>query len=480
LQPLNIIFIMTDQHRCDHVGFYGDTFIETPHLDRLAESAAFSNCLSVNPICAPARSSLLTGKYSHQIGTLGMSGDLHPQHPTYPQALQRAGYYTAGIGKFHWHQGWEWSTPKGKGHDLVAMKHETLACGFDHVWEVSGKQLVTRNYCEYAKLLDQAGVLDAYRDWSNEYGRNHVDVAHQTFEPVAFPFEEKLYVDIAIGDQAIQSLELRPKDQPFYMFVSFCGPHPPYDAPQKYLDLYQDDESPIIPDDRGPISEQSQARIHRLRRSYKAMIHVIDEQVGRILDTLEAQNILDSTVILFTADHGEMMGDHGRVQKGSFYKSSVNVPAAIAHPHYSGRKQIDKPVELTDFTATILDVAGIHPQEALSLKWPHFNNIVPSRSLLPLLSGKADSIRPYAFSECAHRGVWNVIQNERWKYVKYLIPHPDEGGVTFLFDLINDPLELKNLASDPTHSVVLQQLEQARRDVLDSTPAAQTRWVRTL
>lgn len=97
----NIILLMTDQHRADHAGFLPGSRMATPHLDRLAGSVGFSNCVTVNPICTPARTALLTGKYTHQIGTLDMSGDLSREHPTYPRALQQAGYWTAGVGKFH-------------------------------------------------------------------------------------------------------------------------------------------------------------------------------------------------------------------------------------------------------------------------------------------------------------------------------------------------------------------------------------------
>ena len=121
-QPYNIIFLMTDQQRADHVSFLPDSRLATPNIDRLVGSVGFNNCVSVNPVCTPARTALLTGKYTHQIGTLAMSGDLSQEHPTYLQALQKAGYWTAGVGKFHWMQGWPWSTKRGKGHDLVTLK----------------------------------------------------------------------------------------------------------------------------------------------------------------------------------------------------------------------------------------------------------------------------------------------------------------------------------------------------------------------
>lgn len=155
--PYNIVLLMTDQHRADRVGFLPDSRMATSNIDRLAGSVGFSNCVTVNPICTPARTALLTGKYTHQIGTLSMSGDLSREHPTYLHALQNGGYWTAGVGKFHWMQGWPWHTERGKGHDLVALKDEVKKYGLDYVWEMSGKQLAVKNYCDYCEYLQSKG-----------------------------------------------------------------------------------------------------------------------------------------------------------------------------------------------------------------------------------------------------------------------------------------------------------------------------------
>ena len=132
----------------------------------------FLSCQTVNPICTPARTALLTGRYSRQIGTLAMSGDLPRDIPTYAQALQKAGWHTAGIGKFHWLQTWKWQAPTGHGVDLTALHNELEEYGFDEVWEASGKQLSTHNHCDWCAHLKERGILEAYREHAVGRGRN--------------------------------------------------------------------------------------------------------------------------------------------------------------------------------------------------------------------------------------------------------------------------------------------------------------------
>jgi arylsulfatase A-like enzyme len=471
----NIILLMTDQQRLDHVSYHGFGRMATPNIDRIAESVGFTNCVSVNPVCTPARCALLTGKYTHQIGMTAMSGDLSLQHPTYPRALQTQGYKTYGIGKFHWLQGWKFGCPIGQGHPLTSIKDDIRKFGFDEVWEASGKQLVSRNYCDYAEHLDRQGLLEAYRAFNDRSGKNGNEAETQNFTGEPFPFGEHNYMDIVIGDKIAEAIEHRPDDTPFFIFGSFVGPHPPYDPPQSYLDKVPYEEiDDFVPGPKGPISDEAKKRLYKMRRAYKAMIAIIDEQIGRILAKLEDAGILEDTVILFTADHGEMMGDHGRVQKQSPYHASAVVPTAIRHPDYLHGKLNASPVELTDLTATILDVAGIDPQQGLSKDWPAFHDRVPCRSLLPIVAGEVERVRDYAFSECF--GGWQMIQSERYKYVRSLQYDDPDRVPEQLFDLQQDPLELVNVIDQPAYAEAAAWCRRRRDFVLDRTPSAQLRW----
>lgn len=471
----NIVLLMTDQHRLDHVGYHGNGKLPTPHIDRIAESVGFTNCVSVNPVCMPARASLLTGKYSHQIGALSMSGDLSLQHPTYMRALQQAGYHTSGIGKFHWLQGWRWKHPVGGGHDLVRLEDSIKRYGLDFVWEVAGKQLASRNRCHYAAHLEEKGLLEPYREFVRRCGPNAAEAERQQFVENPFPFSDCDYADIMIGDRIVERIERRPPDRPFFIFGSFVGPHPPYDPPQRYLDrVSYAEEDDFIPDGETMLSEEAKRKLYRLRRAYKAMIVLIDEQIGRIMAKLEEEKLLDDTVILFTSDHGEMMGDHGRVQKMSPYRQSVVVPTAIRHPDYLHGAVNRSPVEIIDLTATMLDIAGLDPQAALSLDWPAFHNRVPARSLMPIVAGERDAIREFGFSECG--GEWAMIQSEKWKYVRYFAgagrPEPYEA----FYDSATDPEERINRANDPGMAKEISRHREWRQELMDRTPPAQLRW----
>jgi arylsulfatase len=475
----NIIFLMTDQHRLDHVSYHGKSAMETPHIDRIAQSAGFTKCQTVNPICTPARTALLTGKYSHQIGTLAMSGDLSLQHPTYLQALQKAGYHTSGIGKFHFLQTWKWNLSSGNHLDLVAQKGEIAKYGFDYIWEAAGKQLSRQNYCDYMKYLDEKGLMETYRSFVDTAGSNPfqlLDAHDDIHDGDPSPLKDEDYVDIKIGDQIVNRIKNRPQNAPFFIFGSFCSPHKPMDPPSSFLDQIPYEEIDDFITDGEEIPDEHKKKLYKRRRSYKAMIKLVDDQVGRIFETLEREGILNDTVILFTSDHGEMMGDHLKIQKSSWYKEASTVPTAIRHPDYLHNFINHNPVEITDLTATILDVAGLKAEEVLSKDWPAFHNIVPCKSLLPILRGETDRIRDFSFSEC--NGQWQMIQDDRYKYAIELNYDKPGEAKEYLFDTVSDRVEQNNLVDNKKSIEILSLMRERRHWVNDATPPAQTRWAK--
>lgn len=474
----NILLLMSDEHRTDHVGCYPGARVATPNIDRLSDGVVFATCVSSNPICTPARSALLTGKYTHQIGMLDMSGDLNRQHPTYARALQAAGYYTAGFGKFHWLQGWPWRTPARHGHDLVALESEIKRFGFDHVWEASGKQLAVKDRCHYAEYLTEKGLHDAYCEYVTErkvQEKRAPNVDPATYpdgEP--FPLPEEDYADIVVTNRIVEAIRQRPRDRPFFMLASLCGPHPPYDPPKRFLDQVPYEEpDDFVPGDAA-MPESEKKRWWKLRRAYKAMVLCVDEQVGRILDTLESEGVLDDTVVLFTADHGGMLGDRGLNGKAVPWRQASVVPAMIRHPDHLESRTNDSPVELTDLTATILDTAGLDPQMALSKPWPAFHDRVPCRSLMPIVRGETEAVRDYAFAEC--EDAWELIRTRRTMYVHTRHrSNPDDTRDAF-FDLSDDPESLDNRIDDPARSAEIEWCRRRLQFVKDTTPAAQTQW----
>lgn len=479
----DILLILADQLRPDHVGFAPDSRVATPHIDRIAAGTAFLNCVTANPVCTPARTALLTGKYSHQIGMLAMSGDLSPQHPTFTRALQGAGYHTAAVGKLHWHQGWPWGTPPRTGHDLMGMEAWTKrAYGLDDLWEVSGKQLAVHNRCRWVERLRRKGLWDAYEAHCE---RNHDNTGEATlgaFDGKAFPLPEVEHVDRVTADEAIAALGRAPKDKPLFLMASFSGPHPPLDPPGSYLEkeaLHDEEFLPSGDGDAFPFYHKSAAltpelknHLARLRRAYRALIRHIDDQVGRLWEALEARGKLANTLVLFSADHGESLGDRGRFQKSTFYRQTAVVPTALWHSSLPKGNVCRNPVELTDLTATMLSAAGLDPVEALSKKWPAFNDRVPCRSLLPIAFGRGASARKWAFGEYANR--WRMLRGERFLYVRILKEASGGAqGVELLFDHQNDPGESRNLAKEDAHRETLLEARQYMENLMEETPAAQ-------
>lgn len=494
----NILLLMTDQQRADQTGAYG---FDTPNLDALARRASF-DCRTVDPICTPARCALLTGRYPRQVGMVTMSGDLDPQIPTMPQALQKAGYTTYGIGKFHFLQTWPWGTGRGEGWDFLKNEVEMKKFGFDFVWETAGKQQLLQNYDHYCAHLDEKGLLEGYRDFVEVSGGANGDTADHNYDKtLPFPFDEEEYVDAVTGRIARERLENHPSDKPFYMFVSFCGPHKPYDPPARYMDMFpveRSDDFVLEPGQR--LTEDQKEVLYRQRRASKAMLKLIDDQAGRILEVLERRGMLKDTLIAFTSDHGDMLGDHFLIQKGAPWKQSTRVPLYLSLPGTPDAGETGALAELTDLTATILDYAGLDPAAALSRPWPAYNARIPSRSLLPVVRGEAKSIRDFAFCECdfteervgVHnaytrteyqriRGAgrdtaWQMIESPTHKYVKYLGYDAPGAYHEELYDLANDPDELCDVSKDPAQREALICARDRLMYLLDTYPPAQKTW----
>ena len=493
---------MTDQQRADQVGYspYCKGTL-TPNIDTIAEYANFSCCQTTNPLCTPARTSLITGRYSRQIGTLTMAGDLFPQIPTFMQALQKAGYLTYGIGKFHYLQTYPWSTPRGCGMDAVAGASEQKRFGYDYIWETAGKQQLIGNYCFYGEYLNQKHLLSAVRDFYQECGGINGDTADHNYDKaLPWPFDEEDYIDVVTGRMAVKYLTDYPAEKPFYMLVSFCGPHKPYDAPQRYLDMFPLERTDdfLLPDGQ-TLTEAEKDALYRQRRSANAMLRLIDDQIGMILDLLRKRELLEDTLILFTSDHGDMLGDHYMIQKGVPWRQAVNIPLAVKLPGAARMGAVSCPVELSDIAPTILEYAGLDFRETLSRAWPAYNDRLPCRSFLPVLQGKLARHREFCYCEGdyseerhedtdirevlrkrggnGHRSnAWQSIITEKDKYICYLDYEAGEVPYEEYYDLISDPLETRNRIQDPSCQIDIQLARRRRMYIMDHYPAAQMTW----
>jgi len=446
----NILFIMTDEHRCDYVGYMNlHPALHTPNLDRLArEGVIFTHCFSPNPLCMPARCSIHTGLYSFQSGQMNNIGDWPMYLPTFTQALQKLGYHTALTGKLHAHEA------VGYDIDLTDKQwdDEIHALGFDDVVQVAGKTMDFFTDDFYTHYLQAHGLLYVYRE--DIVKRTEVGGVNSAW-PSVLP--EEHYIDNYIGRQAVKWFESYRGDRPFFHMVSFCSPHPCYDAYKRVLD--QVDRDKVIL----PFGSANPERYREMVANYIAQIQIVDENVGRIIQVLEARGWLDNTLILFTADHGEMLGDMDRFGKCFWEDASTRVPMFVRFKPWTGPRVVeDTIVSIHDVAATFIDLAA---GEDLSQKYlPGCSSV----SLKPFLTGVTNHVRDVAFSENGGQFYppWRMIDNGVYKYVWL-----NATGEELLFDKRSDPYCLKNIAAEPASANVIHQMRREMLRIYVAYPA---------
>ena len=312
----NIVFIMTDQHRWDFMGYMDHPTMRglTPGFDQLAaEGAAFTRCYSVNPLCMPARNAIHTGLYTFQSGQMDNVGDWPLETPTFTQGLQKLGYHTALTGKLHAHEA------VGFDIDLTDPQWdgEVRALGFDEVTQVSGKTMAFFTDDAYTHYLEDRDLLYAYRDDIVKRGESGPG-----WWPSVLPDEH--FIDNFIGRRAVEWLESYDGDRPFFHMISFCSPHPCFDACQSALEK--------VGAAALPAANENPERFRDLVANYAGLVHIVDQNVVKILETLAARGWLDDTLVVFTADHGELLGDSGKGGKCWWHDPSVRVPMLVRCP----------------------------------------------------------------------------------------------------------------------------------------------------
>ena len=408
--------------------------MSTPALDRIAaEGVRFTQCVTTSPVCVPARVTLATGRYPHNNSVWNnLKYTLPPAAPTWMRTIRDLGYRTSLFGKTHLHphQG-----------DLRDREHLLHAYGLDDVDEIGGPRASSRVMSNMTEGWKDRGLLEAYRaDLAERYARK----PHMV-RPSALPLEE--YTDVYVGQRAKRYLESYDRNEPWFCWVSFGGPHEPWDAPEPYASMYDPEAMPLpVPrpsDDhsrpQGWLDYVIEHRSPRLdpgdeaamRANYAGNVTLIDAQIGEILGVLERRGELGSTVIAFTSDHGEMNGDWGLVYKGNFLDGALRVPMLLRTPETAvdGGLASDALVENFDLGPTLVELAGGE------LEHQQF-----ARSLCPAFAPGRDH-RESVLSE--FRGEFMVMTRE-WKMAMN-----DEGQCYLLFDRREDPAETRNLAGLP-------------------------------
>jgi arylsulfatase len=425
----NVLFIMTDQQRWDALGIVGG-WVETPHLDALASGGVlFSHCVTTTPICVPARVTLATGRYPHNNHVWNNIPYTMPAtDANWMRELQRMGYRTSLFGKTHLHP---------HVGDLRTKEDLLHQYGLADVDEIGGPRASAVVGSHMTARWAEKGLLDAYRDDFRDRFSNKPHVAR----PSVLPLED--YADVYVGQRANDYLRSYDRDQPWFCWVSFGGPHEPWDAPEPFASRYDPATMPApIPrsaaDQPRPqgwldhyMARSSPAfeagDVAAMRANYAGNVTLIDDQIGQILATVRDRGEMDDTVIVFTSDHGEMNGDWGLIYKMNFLDGAVRVPLIINTPQTRTRQGIvnDSFAENADVGPTIVELAGG------TLDYPQF-----ARSLVPALEGGLH--RGDALSE--FRGEFMLV-NPTFKMAVNR-----EGKAYLLFDRVKDPLESHNVA----------------------------------
>jgi arylsulfatase A-like enzyme len=460
----NIILFMTDQQRADTINALGAPWVITPTLDRLVkEGTAFTNCYTTSPVCVAARASLFTGYYPHSTGTFT---NFQPWQPSWVRMLADTGYHCVNMGKMH------------------INPYDELA-GFHQRYPIENK--------------DRPLFLDEYkRAWHDEwdkalrarklikpsrYNRLQNDPEGFLSAHGCFPWnlDEDMHPDIFLGDMVLWWLRERESTAPLFLQIGFPGPHPPYDPDPRYLALYDDREIPIQDIDDEELNAQPKAikilrkdmmqlnidsiawvekpnkdDLIKIRKHYAANITMIDEKIGHILKVLEEKGYLENSIVIFTSDHGDSLGDHGCIQKWNMYESSVHVPLIFWSPaHVPAGKVSDELVQLFDVAPTLLEKTDVSIPDS----WE-------AETLWPLINGESQG-REVVYSELARDHIQRTseyIIMRRDKEYKLIWYTDDDSGE--LFDVVNDPAEQKNLWNKPEYIVKRNSLLQELKDWL--------------
>ena len=422
----NVLWLMTDEQRTDSLGCYGSRWARSPNIDRLArEGALFERAVTPSPVCLPARTSIMTGAYPSQLGVWHNDVDRRQPLPNLMSQFHQAGYQTASFGK----------------QDYV---------GAGSAFEVEGGGCCSSevHYYRYAPQYDER-EYDVIKYPGEIYnwifgGRFPEDASHTTeFQAI---------------DLGLQWLESRDPERPFFLRISFNGPHTPVVPPAPFDQIIDSQGMALPPEAEGVpegqpswLSEElaiaasaavlSPEAVHKMRRCYYGEVAFLDSQFGRLLDWMEAQGLLENTVVAYTTDHGTHLGDYGLVQKQTFYDVTVNVPYLFWCPgRIAAGTRIGTPVETRSLLPTLLDLAGLEGG---------------AESLGEVLSSGCEPPARPVFSELTlasfkphvqHEGRLVMVRDGNWKLSACLDPQVHDLA---LHDLAGDPYERRNLANDP-------------------------------
>ncbi|MBZ2186683.1 MAG: sulfatase, partial [Bryobacter sp.] len=420
-KPRNIIFILTDDHRYDAMGFLkGQSFLETPHMDAMARNGVHApNAFVTTALCSPSRASILTGQYAHKHRVVDNNNPIPPGTTYFPQLLQQqANYQTGFFGK--WHMGGEGDDPQP---------------GFDRWVSFRGQ-----------------GTYSPSRNGLNIDGRR---------------VPQKGYITDELTDYALDWLNHTNPSRPYFLYLSHKATHSEFEPAARHKGkfaranfVYPKSYAPPKPEQRVPLWVQNQRNswhgveypyhsrldIAEYYRRYAETLCAVDDSLGRVMSWLQSKNQLDSTLVVYMGDNGFAFGEHGLIDKRTAYEESMRVPLLLQCPELFGRgKKLNQVVANIDIAPTCLDAAGLTPPSSIQ-----------GRSFLPLAQGRQIPWRDgllyeyYWERNFPQTPTIHALRGDRYKYVRY------QGlwDLDELYDLQADPLEMQNLIDSPAHKSI--------------------------
>lgn len=419
---------MTDQHDPRVAGYVGDTVIDTRHLDALAEQAtSFPNAMCSSPICSPSRMSFMTGKDIHHVGAWGNHWVIFPEHITMPGHFADNGYVTALIGKMHF----------GGADQFQGFQHRPygdLRHGLGH----------------------QPDPLSMFPAYHSAKGAGVTEIPESLINDVVVTRETLAFL--------LEQHDENP-EQPWFAVAGYGRPHPPLTAPARYIRRYRDRVDAPSPGDQGsslldPHSARCYARSRAggltneettaAREAYYASLDFVDDCIGELLIGLAAAGALDDTIVVYTADHGEMGGHHGIWNKTVFFDRSAGVPLLISLPGRENAAAIDAPISLMDLFPTLCGLSNLPTPGGLD--GVDFSAAIREGADAPrdwvpcTFIATGDRVGAGADLAGAPGSAWRSVREREWKYVDVRNSSP------LLFDLVADPAETMNVAEVPVHA----------------------------
>ena len=419
-QP-NILFMIADDHRFDAIGAMGDATVQTPTLDSLmARGTTFRQThimgSLVGAVCVPSRAAVLTSASLFRSGMQEINRDL----AVWPQVMREEGYHTFATGKWH-----------------------------------NDKQTFTNSFADGAKIFF-GGMSSHFEVPVFNYDAN--GAYPNTAKYIGEKFSTEMFTD-----EAVQFLQEYDADAPFFLYLAFTSPHDPRTPPGEYASMYAPEEIPVPenfmpehPFDNGEMRIRDEVLapfprtpeiVQQHIADYYGMISHMDAEIGRVLKTLEATGQLENTLIIYTADHGLAVGQHGLLGKQNLYSHSIRVPSIFAGPGVPEGKTVDALTYLYDVFPTVCELTAVACPDT-----------VEGSSLVPLMNGSAERVRETVFA--AYRDIQRTVSDGRWKLIRYYVSEETGAGTNRiqLFDLANDPGETTDLSELPEHAERIQSL----------------------